>query len=213
MNGFKLGRLAAVAAIAGLLCGCAATKFDPADAGRIHTIAVAPVEEPGFELQIRFVQRTTGRDFSDVMQAQNLHLGAEVKAAIVKAVRDDGYTVTDQGAGGAADAVLSIVVGGVPPNYSGPMYESALGGFKPEYSVLVKLRDAATKSVLYDRFFVYRDNSIAPMDGSMLIRPDPKYAFTTGTPADDPALAAEGFRAPIPMIAGTVGASLKKPAQ
>jgi hypothetical protein len=197
------------------LCSACATQFDPANSARIHTIALAGFNEPDFIAQDRLVLRTFSvqprgaSDFAALMAGQNLHLGAELKAAITQALRDDGYEVVE--AAGTADAVLDVKIAGAPPN-SVPLYESAAGNYEPEFSVIATLKDAKTKHTLFLELYDYRDNSIKPIDGSILIRPDPKYGFRTAKELfDNPRLAAEGFRAPVPLIAQSIGAALKKP--
>lgn len=192
---FNLTILYGAIALAG--SGCVATEFKPADAVNLHTIAIAPPDDP-----------TAAADYD--ADLQNIHIGDEVKVALSGALRTDGYTVVDQGAD-AADAVLSIVISGAPP-VARPEFEMEFFTYFPSYSVLITLRDAATRHVLYDRLFVYHKAFIKPIDGSMLIQPDDKYVFHAQDDiGKNPALAAEGVRAAIPIIAQTVGASLKKP--
>jgi len=91
------------------------------------------------------------------------------------------------------------------------MYESAAAGFKPEFSVDAALRDAKTRRNLFHQFYIYRDNSISPIDGTILLKPDPQFEF--GRAEDlyaDPKRAADGFRAAVPLVAESVGMALSK---
>jgi len=207
----RAGALVLAAAALGL-CGCGSTRLEAQDAANVHAIQLTGFAEPHYRLQGRFVLKTYnvepkgGDSFSDAMAKAGLHLGAEMKAAIAQSLRDDGYQVDDAA---AADAILEVEFGGAPPN-SDPMYEAAGAGFKPEYSVNVRLRDARTKKSLFHQFYVYRDNSISPIDGTILLKPDAQYEFQNADAiAADPKRAADGFRAAIPLVAGSVGTLLK----
>lgn len=199
------------------LCGGCATQFDPANSAGIRTIKLSGFDEPTYEAQDRFVLRTFSvtpqgsSDFAALMAGQNLRLGSELKAAVAQTLRSDGYEVIENDAAGPADAVLEMKLAGAPPNFA-PLYEAAAGNYEPEFSAEATLRDTKTKHKLFFELYVYRDNSIKPIDGSILIRPDPKYGFRTAKELfDNPELAAEGFRAPIPIIAQSIGSALKKP--
>jgi hypothetical protein len=208
----RLLRLAGLA-VAVLSFGGCATKFDPGNAAHIQTIALTGFAEPGFRAQFRMglnisTVTPSGPDrFADLLATQNLHLGAEMKAALAAALRADGYQIVD----GPADAVLDVTLDGAPP-MSEPLYEAAFGNFEPEYATKVKLTDSKSGKTLFSILYLYRDNTLSPMDGSILIRPDPKYSFASADALfADPALAAQGFRAPIATIAQSVGTFLKKP--
>lgn len=210
MRWFPIGVLF-LAALA--LAGCGSTKLAQTDAAGIHAVALAGFAEPHFRIQGRLGLRTFDEkpdgmdDFATVLAKSGLHLGAEMKEAIAQALRDDGYQVDS----GAADATLDVTLGGAPPNFA-PMYESAFGGYEPEYSVEAVLKDAHGKKTVFHQFYVYRDNSISPVDGTILIRPDAKYEFKSAQGiADDPKHAADGFRAAIPQIAQSIGTLLKRP--
>lgn len=206
----KVFRALALGALA--LCAGCATKFDPAAGAKVHTVALSGFDEPEYGALSYFVLNATTvlsqKDFSNMMEKQNLHLGAELKVALAQALRDDGYEIVDDAA--TADAVLNARITGFKTDYVA--YASYPGVYEPEVTVVVKLTDAHTHGTLFQRLYLYADNSIEPMDGSLLIRPDPKYSFRTvdGLVAN-PALAAEGLRAVEPAVASEVRAALKRP--
>ena len=194
-----------------LICTACATQFDPTDAARVHTIALAGFAEPHYDALIQFGTKDSSLepDFSDLLAKQNFHLGAELKTAVSSELQNTGYEVIDDSK--AADAVLEVSITGFPPA-SNPAYSAALGDFEPEFVARAKLKDVKTGKTLFSRTYVYRDNSIEPIDGSLLIRPDPKYGFSTSKALfANPQLAAEGFRAAEPLIARSIATSLKKP--
>lgn len=210
--------IAARAGVFGLallaLYGCGSTRFEAEDAAKVRTVRLAGFEEPDIVLQGRFVLNTyaidtkTGKEFNTVLTDAGLKLGAELKTAIAQTLRDDGYQVTDAD---DADAVFEGKIGAVPPNWA-PMYEAAGAGFKPEFSLETRLKDAKTKKSLFHQFYIYRDNSISPMDGTILIRPDAKYEFgSVDELVKDSKRAADGMRAAIPPITQSLSALLKKP--
>jgi hypothetical protein len=194
------------------LCAGCATKFDPAAGAKVHTVALTGFDEPEYGALSYFVLNATTvvprESFSSMMEKQNLHLGAELKATLSQALRDDGYEIVDDSSN--ADAVLSGKITGFRTDYV--IYASHLDLYEPEVTVVVKLTDAHTHGTLFQRLYLYANNSIEPMDGSLLIRPDPKYSFRTveGLVAN-PALAAEGLRAVEPAVANEVRAALKRP--
>jgi len=194
------------------LAGCGSTKLVATDAAGIHAIALTGFAEPKFRIQGRLGLRTFNEkpggmdDFTAVLEDAGLHLAAELKDAIAQALRDDGYLVD----GGAADATLDITIGGAPPN-AVPMYQSAFGGYEPEYSVEAVLKNSRTGKTVFHQLYVYRDNSISPVDGTILIRPERQYEFKSRAVfVTDPKHAADGFRAAIPLVAQSIGALLKK---
>jgi hypothetical protein len=200
---------------AGVLIACAActTQFDAQSGARIQSVAFKPIEEPDLIAADQFVLRAYSvqpgeKSFSELMAAQNLHLGAELKAAVSRQLEIDGYKVSEDSA--AADAMIDLEIKGFPP-VNVPAYAAAATNYEPEFVVWAELDDAKTKRALFRRIYVYRDNSIKPMDGSLLIRPDAKYSFATQKGLfDNPALAAEGLRAGLDTIAKSIGESLKK---
>jgi hypothetical protein len=196
-----------------LLSGCGSTQLAATDAAGIHTIQLFGFAEPDYQIQGRFVLNTISMapsdevSFSSLLANNGLHLGTEMKAAIAQALRNDGYQIDDSH---NADAVLEVKFAGAPPNFA-PMYEAAAGPYEPEYSVDVALRDTKTNKKLFHQFYVYRDNSISPMDGTILLKPDPKFNFNR--PEDfykEPVRAADGFRAAIPRVAESVGTLVNK---
>jgi hypothetical protein len=210
----RVGAWVLTFAALGLLGGCGSTRFAPTDAAGIHTIQLAGFAEPDYTITRRFVLNTSTAeprdnvDFGTLLANSGLHLGAETKAAIAAALRKDGYQIDD--GTGSADAILEVKFGGVPPNGL-PMYESAAAGFKPEFSVDAALKDAKTKRNLFHQFYTYRDNSISPIDGTILLKPDPQFEF--GRAEDlyaDPKRAADGFRAAVPLVAESIGTLLSK---
>jgi hypothetical protein len=206
--GFALGAFA-------LCSGCGSTRFDTASAPGIHSIGFSGFEEPHFAAQDRLVLNTFSAnpngapDFNTLMADQNLHRAQDLKAAIARQLQSYGYQTVEDG--GASDAILDVKIDGAPPNFA-PMYESAAAGYKPEYSVSATLKTAGAGKRLFHQFYVYRDNSISPVDGTILIRSDAKFEIHSAQELfHDPKLAADGVRAAVPIIAQSIGTLLKKP--
>jgi hypothetical protein len=199
-----------------VLCAACTMKFDPSAGAKIQTVTLTGFDEPDYAALGYFVLRATSvtpqdsDEFSTLMAKQNLHLGAELKAAIAQALRNDGYQVVDGNSAVPADAVFNVSIRGLRTDAA--LYASHGGAFEPEFVVITKLTDARTKSTLFQQLYLYADDSIEPIDGSILLRPDEKYAFLTarGLFSDLPR-AAEGFRAVEPLVAQSIEAALKKP--
>lgn len=206
----KLFRALALGTLA--LCAGCATKFDPAAGAKVHTVALTGFDEPEYGALSYFVLNATTvvprESFSAMMDRQNLHLGAELKVVLAQALRNDGYEVVDDAA--TADALLNVRITGFRTDYV--IYASYLDLYEPEITVVAKLTDAHTHGTLFQQLYLYANNSIEPMDGSLLLRPDPKYSFrSVERLVEDPKLAADGLRAVEPMVAQSLQASLKKP--
>jgi len=208
----RLSAVAVILTVCALLTGCGSAQLAATDAASIHTIQLSGFAEPHYRLQDRFVLRTDSvvpnKDvsFDSLLTSNGLHLGEEMKAAIAQALQSDGYQISDSG---NADAILQVEFDGAPPN-SEPMYEGA-PTFQPEYSVHVSLLDAKTKKKVFRQFYVYRDNSVSPIDGTILLKPEPKFNFKRAEDLyADPKRAADGFRAAIPRVAQSVGTLLNK---
>jgi len=145
------------------------------------------------------------------MTELNFHLGAELKGVVAEALRRQGYQVLEDGNPTAVDAVLNVEILGYFKTRV-PVY-AAFGGsvFKPMFAANATLRDASTKRTLFRRLYAYSALP-APIDGTILFRPDPKYSFKTSEEIfDRPQFAAEGFRAAEPVIARFIASDLKKP--
>jgi hypothetical protein len=210
-------RAAILVGLLPLLCACGATRFDMADATRIKTIAVAKVEDPKYFAYAYFVQhqdplvQDDNQDLNALMEKQNLRLGAELSAAVVQALHKDGYDVTDSGANDA-DAEMTLSVGGFLGGQPGPTYSSHGAELEPEFMVRAKLTDGKTKKKLFEQYYLFANNSIKPMDGTMLLVPDKKYYFTSDKEMfAKPEVAAAGFRSVIPLVAEHIAVSLKRP--
>ncbi len=75
-----------------------------------------------------------------------------------------------------------------------------------------KLTDAKTKKTLFSQFYLVANNSLKPMDGTILVEPDRKfYVSSTRDLFEKPEIAAAGFRSAIPLLAQYIAAALKKP--
>src|SRR5258706_9533125 len=116
----KFVRMTGSAAVALILCAACATQFEAADATRIHKIRLSGFTEPTYQalffvlLNAAPVKPEGYDEFSVLMARQNLHLGAELKAAVTQALRNDGYEVVEDGST-SADAVLDLQIRGWEP--------------------------------------------------------------------------------------------------
>ena len=208
----KFVRMTGSAAVALILCAACATQFEAADATRIHKIRLSGFAEPTYQalffvlLNAAPVKPEGYDEFSVLMARQNLHLGAELKAAVTQALRNDGYEVVEDGST-SADAVLDLQIRGWEPSPN-PLYASHGGDYEPEFVIGIQMTDSTTKRTLFSGGYVYRDNLIKPRTGSA---PDPKYYFKTAKELfDNPQLAAQGFRAAEPLIAQSIESALRK---
>ncbi|HYM17944.1 MAG TPA: hypothetical protein VEU06_05225 [Micropepsaceae bacterium] len=208
-------RLAGSVVFIAILCSGCVTAISPSDAARVQTISLSGFNEPGFDaldflILTPIPARPSGYDeFPTLMERQSLHLGTELAAAIAQGLRNDGYKVVEGGSANA-DATLDVQLLGFPPAATA-LYAAHGGDFEPEFTAVATLTDSSTKKTLFRGAYVYRNNSLKPIDGTILIRPDPKYYFKTSKALfDNPQLAAEGFRAAEPIIAQLIAASLKR---
>lgn len=207
-------RIAALAGLLPPLLACSATKFDLADGARIKAIALPKPEEPEYFAYSYFVQkqdpilRDDKEDFNTLMQGQKLHLGAELSAAVAQVLRDDGYQILEDG---DADAVMKLKIGGFLPGQPGVTYSSHGAEVEPEFMVRATLTDSKTQRKLFEQLYLFANNSIKPMDGTIMLVPDPKYYFTADKDVfKNPELAAAGLRSVIPLVANHIATSLKK---
>lgn len=198
------------------LSASCATKFEAADAARVNSIAISRVAEPKYYAASYFVARrdevtpAASADFNSLMEGQNLRLGAELAAGVGEALRKNGYAVT-QGDGRDGDAVLDLTVGGFLPDQLGPTYAAHGAQFEPEFMMRARLTDAKTKKTLFSQFYLVANNSLKPMDGTILVEPDSKfYVSSTRDLFEKPDIAAAGFRSAIPLLAQQIAQALKK---
>jgi hypothetical protein len=211
----KLVTVVGVTSVCLLLNACA-TSLDPASAAQIKTLSISAVEEPQYFAYSYFVARqdTVGPsgpdDFNKLMERENLHLGSELRTAIAKTLRSNGYDVTMDDSG-TADAVLALKVGAFLPSQQGPAYASHGAEFEPELMLRATLTDAKSNKTLFSRFYLFDNPSIKPMDGTVLFVPDRQYYFQSVDQIfSNPTKAAEGFRSVIPMVAQDIGTAFKK---
>jgi hypothetical protein len=214
-----MGSMATRAGALGLaltvLYGCGASRFAAEDAAKIHTIRLAGFEEPTFHLQTGSGALSTtwtwyrkdGVTFEDMLSDAGLKLGAEMKAAVAQTLRDGGYQIVDSS---DADAVFEGKIGEAPPDFT-PLYVQIGESFRPSYSFDARLKDTRTGNTVFHQFYEYRNNELSPLDGTVLIRPNSRYAFSLKEIATDPKGAADGLRAAIPKITGSLAVLLKKP--
>jgi len=210
----KIARLFIIVTAALLGASCA-TKFEGADAQRIKTIAISKVDEPKYFAYTYFVARQDlvtpgdGGDFNAFIIRQNFHLGSELGDAVARSLRSDGYLIAD---GGEADAVMNLKIGGFLPDQPGPTYSAHGASFEPEYMVRAKLTDTKTNRTLFEQFYLFANNSIKPMDGTLLFIPDQKYYLASEEEIfERPEVVVAGFRSAIPLVAGNIAAAFKKP--
>jgi len=207
-------RALALAGCLPLLCACA-TKFDAASAARIKTIAIQKVDEPKYYAFNYFVAKQTpitpdaSQDFNAAMERQNLHLGAELAASVAQALRSDGYQIAN---GDEADAVMTLTIGGFLPDQPGPTYSAHGAALEPEMTIKARLTDTKTKKTLFEQLYLIANNSIKPMDGTVMLVPDQKYYLTANKDLAEKAdVAAAGFRSALPMVSGHIAQAFKRP--
>jgi len=189
------------------LAGCA-TQMNASDAGRIQSIAVTAIAEPHYY----YAGRGANEDFNEPMRSQGLHLGSEMADAIAKELQQGGYQASAGSLATAPDAKMEITLGGLLPDQLGPIYARQNEGLEPVFTAKVRLVDSKTGKTLFSQLYEVADPPIKPMDGTVLIVPDKKYAMTEESDfAAHPERAAAGFRSAIQPVAKSVAASLKKP--
>jgi hypothetical protein len=194
-----------IACAAGGAILSAALAFQAGAAER-HVIALSQIAEPGayrivssaaldqYDSRSFVSGAGEGKSFAEAMAAQNLHLGAELFAALRSALMRGGFSV-----GSNADAILTA---GIEPG-SVQYTDQPLGDdLMPSYAVTLTLKDAKTGMVLLDTRILYGETS---GDGVRAIYPDARYRFTSpGAVMADPVSAAEGLRAGLPLIAAEI---------
>ena len=207
-------RALALAGLLPLLCACA-TKFEAADAARVNTIAIQKVDEPKYYAFTYFVAHQNpvladdNQEFNTAMERQNLHLGAELADAVAQALRGDGYKIANAD---EADAVMNLTVGGFLPDQPGPTYSAHAAAFEPELTIKARLTDTKTKKTLFQQLYLIANNSIKPMDGTIMLVPDEKYYLaSTKDLFGKSDVAAAGFRSALLLVADHIAQSFKKP--
>ena len=177
--------------------------------------------------------------FKLAMLQNNLHLGAELEAALARVLQENGYktaTVSvrldklgdialDSLRDIDADAVLFAVVIGA--GYS----DSPVGGpFAPDVKTRVQLIDVKSKKILLEQWYLYdayaspQPQTIRTPEGGKvevtrkdaavlpmtILRPPTAYRFDSFEQLlANPSLAAEGLRAAVPMMSGEIGEILR----
>lgn len=162
--------------------------------------------------------QTNAQNFTAAMQAQNLALGDELARAVRDGLAANGYDIAQikqqrrkstelldsyAGIDPAADAVLDIAI-------EQSTYERRVWGkIGPSLTINARLVDPRTSRRLLQRTYRY-DFSSATI-GYTILRPPSRYGFDTISDVmANPQLAAEGFRAVIPMIVADLTAQLPK---
>jgi hypothetical protein len=193
----------------------ATTSFDPAENANLHTIALTGFDEPEFTAYCPNPNRSRhdsiivpAGSFQSLTTQQGLHFAAELKDAIAQALRADGYEIVD----GPADAELTAKTFGITTQKPRYATRGLSGDCEPQITISVTLTDAKSGSTLFHRLYLYVDSWVSPWDGSLKFTPDPKYTFKLYHDifADIPR-AIEAIRALEPLVAQSVGESLKKP--
>ena len=201
----------------------------------IRTIAVTDFSGPSNYLIFSYADcslgssssgriRTDGSDFAKAMAAQGLHLEQDLRAAVVTALRSDGYQVvplhaTRQSASleGVslvrpadvtdvnADAVLDVSVNAAL--YSNNFFG---GAFYPQANLDVELFNAKTKAMLLAKRINYLQGDPGLLRPPIFV-PDEQYKFTKcESLLTDPARAAAGLRAVAPMLGDYIRTSLAR---
>ncbi len=162
--------------------------------------------------------QTNAPSFTAAMMQQNLALGDELARAIRDGLAANGYEIgsvkpqrrkaTDlldsyAGMDSAADAILDIAI-------EQSTYERRVWGkIGPSLTIHARLVDAKSERRLMQR--TYRYDFSAATVGYTLLRPPPEFGFDAiADVMADPARAAAGFRAAIPMIVADLTAQLPK---
>jgi hypothetical protein len=162
--------------------------------------------------------QTNAPSFTAAMLQQNLALGDELARAIRDGLVANGYETgsvkpprrkaTDlldsyAGMDSAADTILDIAI-------EQSTYERRVWGkIGPSLTIHARLVDAKSERRLLQR--TYRYDFSAATIGYTLLRPPPEFGFDTMADVmADPARAAAGFRAAIPMIVADLTSQLPK---
>jgi hypothetical protein len=147
---------------------------------------------------------TMGRkDFDRVLEERHVEYGTELKAAIVAAMKADGYTIQDEPSYNT-DGSLNVDI--EQAWYTGNALTPVL---TPEMIVHARFVDMNSHAVLFDRRYFY---SVSTKLGTVTpFPPDAKYAFADyDSVLADPDNAVAGLRAAIPPIAAAIGYDLEK---
>jgi len=179
------------------------------------------------------------KEFDLAMLQQNLHLGTDLQTSLSRVLEADGYktsvTRVDQDKKGDiildnvgdlnADAILYVLV-------IGAGYSDGLDGgpFAPEAKVRVQLLDKKSKKILLERWYLYDayaspepQTITAPGGGTgratgeagvldmTVLQPSATYRFVSYDKVlSNPALAADGLRAAVPLISDDLGKIFEK---
>ena len=178
---------------------------------RIHTIALAPIAEPEtygivssaanfgqYDSRTFVPSAGAPRSFADAMAERNLHLGAELFARLQQVMMRAGVLVL---APGAANAEATLEIAFTPAT---ALYTDAVLGddLMPSFSVTFRLIDTRTKQALVNERITYGESDTS---APHMFYPDARFRFTSPDALiADPASAAEGLRAGIPVVAGEI---------
>jgi hypothetical protein len=143
------------------------------------------------------------RDFDRVLEMRHVEFGAELKAAIVAAMKADGYAIQDEPSYNT-DGSLNVDIEQLW--YTGNKLTPVL---TPEVIVHARFVDMNSHDVLFDKRYYYtvstKLGTVAPFT------PDTKYAFRDyDSVLADPDTAIAGLRMAIAPIASAISADLAK---
>jgi hypothetical protein len=147
-------------------------------------------------------EKTTNfTEFDAAMDDRKVQLGGEMKAAIVAAMKSDGYTIQDE-ASYNTDGALNVTLEKVWYNAAG--FSAKL---TPEVIVDIRFVNLNTHEIVFDKRYVYSNSGIF----ADLITPDARFAFDDyDAVLTDPDTAIAGLRAAIPLIANAIAADMRK---
>jgi len=144
-----------------------------------------------------------GHDLDRILESRNVHLGADLRAAVANALTADGYRVTPEPSYDT-DASLNLTLRRI--RYNGvPFHERVTA----EIVVDANLVDLNSHAVLYSRTYMVSDTEHEI--GDEAVAPDPAYVFAGyNDVVADPERAVAGLRANFALIAKAIGRDLAR---
>jgi hypothetical protein len=143
------------------------------------------------------------KEFDHVLEERHVEFGAELKAAIIAAMKADGYTIQGEP---SYDTDGSLNVDIEQLWYTRHPLSPVI---TPEVIVHARFVDMNSHDVLFDKRYFYSASNKLGFVTPLL--PDAKYAFADyDSVLADPDDAVAGLRAAIPLIAGAIAHDLAK---
>lgn len=222
-------KLALCCATGILASGCAgAPQIDRASLSGIHTIAVlSPADPATFDVVtnipsgVAIVYGIDRMRFDSLMRSEGLTLAPGFGSAVAAELNKDGYEARiislprtrpndfvplDELQGVGADAVIDIRL-----ITAGYIECSTPSGLAPNMTVSVRLVSPKTGKNVYLRGLPFGCKAQIGIQQDPSLVANAKYAFPTYEELSSrPALAAEGLRSGIPVVAALIGRALAK---